>query len=318
MSRATIPWSARGQVLSYLTECRVAVEEGSVVTQRKDGSRWITDSNIPRENLALLVLGHGTTLTHDAGVLLGEAHTVVMFTRNEGCSPRIQTPLMLVSGAPPEESYLQSWAVKWADPAWRLRAAKVLCRQRVQWVADIWPRLSRPVRYMGCASLDALAAELLHRKGFMAAELAKIDECGSTEALFGWEGEWVKALRRILFGLWSVPETTRDYEGTDLLNRGLNTGHSLAYGIASIALQGLGLAPGMGVMHGTTNRGALVFDLAEPLKDALVLPCCIAQLADKKADEAALRDEVIKKLTQKERQALKDTFELAKRLTAVA
>ena len=46
----------------------------------------------------------------------------------------------------------------------------------------------------------------------------------------------------------------------------------LAYGLAASALWVLGIPHGFALMHGKTRRGALVFDVADLVKDTLVLP----------------------------------------------
>lgn len=57
--------------------------------------------------------------------------------------------------------------------------------------------------------------------------------------------------------------------GTDIANRFLDHGNYLAYGQAAWVT---GIPHGLAVMHGKTRRGGLVFDLADLIKDALVLP----------------------------------------------
>ncbi|MBT4261089.1 MAG: type I-F CRISPR-associated endonuclease Cas1, partial [Thiotrichales bacterium] len=52
----------------------------------------------------------------------------------------------------------------------------------------------------------------------------------------------------------------------------LNHGNYLAYGLAATTLWVLGIPHGFAVMHGKTRRGALVFDVADLIKDTLILP----------------------------------------------
>ena len=58
----------------------------------------------------------------------------------------------------------------------------------------------------------------------------------------------------------------------DKANAFLNHGNYLAYGLAASTLWVLGIPHGFAVMHGKTRRGALVFDVADLIKDAVVLP----------------------------------------------
>jgi len=55
-------------------------------------------------------------------------------------------------------------------------------------------------------------------------------------------------------------------------NQFLDHGNYLAYGLGATATWVLGLPHGLAVLHGKTRRGALVFDVADLVKDAVVLP----------------------------------------------
>jgi CRISPR-associated protein Cas1 len=46
----------------------------------------------------------------------------------------------------------------------------------------------------------------------------------------------------------------------------------LAYGLGATASWVLGLPHGLAVLHGKTRRGGLVFDIADLVKDAVILP----------------------------------------------
>ena len=74
------------------------------------------------------------------------------------------------------------------------------------------------------------------------------------------------AANRTKFG-----EFTRSHEGGDNANAFLNHGNYLAYGLAATTLWVLGIPHGFAVMHGKTRRGALVFDVADLIKDTLIL-----------------------------------------------
>ena len=63
-------------------------------------------------------------------------------------------------------------------------------------------------------------------------------------------------------------------------------GNYLAYGLAAVAAWVTGIPHGLAVMHGKTRRGGLVFDLADLIKDALVMPqAFIAAMAGEDAQE---------------------------------
>jgi CRISPR-associated protein Cas1 len=74
-------------------------------------------------------------------------------------------------------------------------------------------------------------------------------------------------------------------DATDLANTFLNHGNYLAYGLAATTLWVLGIPHGFAVMHGKTRRGALVFDVADLIKDALVLPLSFICARDQSSDQ---------------------------------
>jgi CRISP-associated protein Cas1 len=65
---------------------------------------------------------------------------------------------------------------------------------------------------------------------------------------------------------------TKRGEGTDAANRFLDHGNYLAYGLGATATWVLGLPHALAVLHGKTRRGGLVFDVADLVKDAFILP----------------------------------------------
>jgi CRISPR-associated protein Cas1 len=71
----------------------------------------------------------------------------------------------------------------------------------------------------------------------------------------------------------------------------------LAYGLAATTLWVLGIPHGFAVMHGKTRRGALVFDVADLIKDALVLPMAFI-CAKEKASEQEFRQQILQKFTE--------------------
>ena len=86
----------------------------------------------------------------------------------------------------------------------------------------------------------------------------------------------------------NISEFKRDHDGEDTVNRFLNHGNYLAYGMAACVLWVLGIPHSLAVMHGKTRRGGLVFDVADIIKDALVLPMAFTE-ADKGTSEKDFR-----------------------------
>ena len=106
-----------------------------------------------------------------------------------------------------------------------------------------------------------------------------------------------------------VADFVRDRESTDIANGFLNHGNYLAYGLAATTLWVLGIPHGFAVMHGKTRRGALVFDVADLIKDTIVLPWAFI-CAKEKASEQEFRQQVLQKFT--DHKALDFMFEQVK------
>ena len=90
---------------------------------------------------------------------------------------------------------------------------------------------------------------------------------------------------------------TRDHSGEDQANAFLNHGNYLAYGLSAVTLWVLGIPHGFAVMHGKTRRGALVFDVADLIKDAVVLPWSFIG-SERNDTEQQFRQQLLQKFTE--------------------
>lgn len=121
-----------------------------------------------------------------------------------------------------------------------------------------------------------------------------------------------KELYKIVASHVNIKGFTRDSKKGDLPNDFLNHGNYLAYGLAATALWVLGIPHGFAVMHGKTRRGALVFDVADLIKDAIVLPWAFICAKDKMREQE-FRQQIIRKFT--EHQALDYMFNKVKEIS---
>jgi CRISPR-associated protein Cas1 len=113
----------------------------------------------------------------------------------------------------------------------------------------------------------------------------KLKSATTNEQLMGFEANFVKALYKACADALKVP-FARNHEGLDPLNQHLNSGNYLAYGLAGSALWILGIPHSLPVSHGMTRRGALVFDVADIIKDAFVLPSAMTSASLGETDRA--------------------------------
>ncbi|MCP1289228.1 type I-F CRISPR-associated endonuclease Cas1f [Chromobacterium sp. S0633] len=285
--------------LYYLQHCRVLVNGGRV--------EYVTDAgkaslywNIPIANTSCILLGTGTSVTQAAMRELAKAGVMVGFCGGGG------TPLFSANEleqeaawfAPQSEyrptEYLQYWVRFWFDDAQRLAAAK-----------DV--QLAR----LGCLQRHWLGSRALREAGFV------VEEAGLEAALQASRQAIAQApdhahllieearLTKLLFRLAAQATGYGGFSrakrgaGTDPANAFLDHGNYLAYGLGATAAWVLGLPHGLAVLHGKTRRGGLVFDAADLVKDALILPQAFVS-AMRGDDEQTFRQACIEALTRGE------------------
>jgi CRISPR-associated protein Cas1 len=198
--------------------------------------------------------------------------------------------------------YVQSWLKFWFTDESRLKVAKAFQQARLQFIETTWKK-DRDLQTEGFVVSDALISSALdnHKN--------HIESSTTTGDLLQREALLTKQLYRYAAKTTQHSEFTRDHDASDLANTFLNHGNYLAYGLAATTLWVLGIPHGFAVMHGKTRRGALVFDVADLVKDAIVLPWAFV-CAKEKMKEQEFRQQVLQKFT--EHQALDFMFDQVK------
>jgi CRISPR-associated protein Cas1 len=256
--------------------------------------------NIPIANTTTLLLGTGTSVTQAAMRELAKAGVPVGFCGGGG------TPLFsaneidvdVVWFDPQSEyrptQYLQWWVRFWFDDAQRLMAAQAFQRARLLFLRGAWSS-SGELKDSGFEpDIDALHAAV-------DASLRQIETVADNASLLSEEARLSKTLFKLAARAARYGDFTRAKRGagTDPANRFLDHGNYLAYGLGATATWVLGLPHGLAVLHGKTRRGGLVFDVADLVKDALILPQAFIS-AVKGDDEQQFRRACIEALTRNE------------------
>ncbi len=283
----------------YLLEhCRVLVKCGRVEYVTEEGARslyW----NVPIANTTCMLLGTGTSITQAAMRELARAGVLVGFCGGGG------TPLFAANEVDVEVAwltpqseyrpteYLQAWVRFWFVDELRLGAAKAVQRARIGRLREQWAQ--RVMRDSGFSVDVGRLAELADRS------LREVDRAVDTGALLTEEARLTKALFKLAVDAVGYGEFTRAKRGsgTDPANRFLDHGNYLAYGLGATATWVLGLPHGLAVLHGKTRRGGLVFDAADLIKDASILPQAFLS-AMRGDDEQQFRRNCIDNLTRSE------------------
>ncbi|PLX49894.1 MAG: subtype I-F CRISPR-associated endonuclease Cas1 [Desulfobulbaceae bacterium] len=275
----------------YLEKCRVMQKDGRVLYLSEDRDKkqyW----NIPIANTTCLLLGTGTSITQAAMRMLVSAGVLVGFCGGGG------TPLMAATEVewltPQSEyrptEYIQNWLSFWFDQEKRLAVAKRFQQLRVSYLQDAWSK-DRELRAEGFFVDDSDIGNAL------ADFTDKIEYCPTVMDLLTTEARLTKTLYKIAANRTKQQDFVRDYDRVDDANAFLNHGNYLAYGLAATTLWVLGIPHGFAVMHGKTRRGALVFDVADLIKDALILPWAFI-CAGEKATEQEFRQQCLLNFTK--------------------
>lgn len=256
----------------FLEHCRVLVNGGRVeyVTERgKESFYW----NIPIANTTTVLLGAGTSVTQAAVRELAKAGVMLGFCGGGGTPLFAGTEQSLEVAWLPGQSeyrpteYLQQWVKFWFHEDLRLAAARSFQVARLDRLSAHWAR-SQSLKDQG---FEAPLAEL---NALISSSKEAIGRARDVTALLTEEGRLTKQLYRLASKAANYGEFTRAKRGEshDAANQFLDHGNYLAYGLGATAAWVLGLPHALAVLHGKTRRGGLVFDIADLIKDAVILP----------------------------------------------
>lgn len=257
----------------WLERARVHADHGRVIYRiAQDDLR--KDYSVPYANLAILFLGQGTSITQEAARLLSEEGVFVAFTGTDG-APLFYGALTSYSGT----AHFRRMLTAYAQPDESLKMAKSMMRARCDFMSKIGLDLGEELLDLDERTLTSAISRF--RKG--------IENARDIQALLGHEGDYAKALYAAFArsaglakscGFTRAPGEGRQIRAgqapQDLANGCIDHGNYLAYGYAGAALWALGIPPHMPVMHGKTRSGGLVFDLADTVKEAIILPYAFA------------------------------------------
>lgn len=264
--------------------------------QGKESLYW----NIPIANTTTVLLGSGTSITQAAVRELAKAGVMIGFCGGGG------TPLYAgfeqcieVAWLPGQSEYrpteyLQQWVQFWFDEERRTEAARFFQTKRLNRIASHWVE-SKQLRNQGFeVPFDELNA-------LIASSRAGIANATDVTTLLTEEARLTKRLYRLASKVSTYGDFVRVKrgEGSDIANQFLDHGNYLAYGLGATAAWVLGLPHSLAVLHGKTRRGGLVFDLADLIKDAVILPQAFISAA-KGHSEQEFRQACIEVLTRTE------------------
>ncbi|QCJ70697.1 subtype I-F CRISPR-associated endonuclease Cas1 [Providencia heimbachae] len=287
----------------YFEHCRVMQKDGRVLyfTEVKNENLYF---NIPIANTTVLLLGTGTSVTQAAVRMLSQAGVLVGFCGGSGTPFYMSTEVewFTPQGEYRPTEYLQGWLGFWFDDGKRLSAAKVLQQSRIKYLQKVW-QSSRELQNEGFVYQDNVIQKALDTFN------ARTELAENSQELLLTEAQLTKVLYKYAANNTGQKNFTRQHQAIDKANTFLNHGNYLAYGLAASCLWVLGIPHGFAVMHGKTRRGALVFDIADLIKDAIVLPWAFI-CGKEDATEQEFRQQILQSFV--DHQALDFLFDTVK------
>lgn len=258
MSEKMIMASQRGYVF-LLEKCKIVSENGNVFAIHSNSPK----QNIPKENTMFIMLGCGTSITNEAVRALERSNCPFCFVGS--LSGKFYagnvTPITMSNEDRPTE-YVQRFFAKISDVNTRLFLAKQFLTEQFKNIVYLWNDK--------CLFADyGIYAD-------MCINLQPIEDdiCNKTtiQELISYEGVKKKNIYKYLSQEFNINFTMVYENPHDKINQFLNVGNSILYGYANTMLWNLGIPVQFPILHGMTNRGGLIYDVADLWKTALVTP----------------------------------------------
>lgn len=263
-----------------LERARIRVDADRVVYDKADGPREKV-FNIPHANVAVLLLGQGTSITQSAARLLAEEGVYVAFTGSGG------SPLHYGSLTTHAPTRCMHEMYRVATTPLALEAARLAMARRLETILRVSDRAAR------AAGLSGAPDEI---RALVEGVMPSLHLIPSHEKLMTLEGRLTKAFYKAYAQSAGAPDFRRIHAKGDyaspigVINARLDHGNYIAYGLAGATLWTLGIPASLSVFHGKTRAGGLVYDLADVFKDAIVLPVAFGNHADEGAFRSCLLD----------------------------
>jgi CRISPR-associated protein Cas1 len=211
----------------YLEHCQLNREDSAILV--KDASGTV---RIPAASISTLLLGPGTSLTHRAVELIGDAGVGIVWVGENGVR-------FYASGRPlTHRSHLL------------IRQAEMVSNQRLHLLVV---RRMYQMRFPDEDTSGMTTQQLRGREGSRMRRAYR-------EASEKWKVEWN-----------GRDYDKDDFAGGDPVNQALSAGNVCLYGLAHAVITALGCSPGLGFIHVGHER-SFVYDIADLYKAEITIP----------------------------------------------
>jgi CRISPR-associated protein Cas1 len=236
----------------YLEHCQLSREDSAILVKDENGT-----VRIPAAAISTLLLGPGTSLTHRAVELIGDAGVGIVWVGENGVR-------YYASGRPlTHRAHLL------------IRQAEMVSNQRLH--LSVVRRMYQ-IRFPNEDTSKMTTQQLRGREGSRVRKAYKI-------ASEKWGVEWS-----------GRNYDKDDFSGGDPVNQALSAGNACLYGLAHAVITALGCSPGLGFIH-VGHECSFVYDIADLYKAETTIPIAFEIASEKPEDLPGLvrrrvRDEI--------------------------
>ncbi|MDO4258506.1 MAG: type I-E CRISPR-associated endonuclease Cas1e [Actinomycetaceae bacterium] len=223
----------------YLEHCVIHREDGALTARNEKGT-----IRVPAASLIAVLLGPGTSISHQAMGLLGECGTTAVWVGERGVRYYAHGRSLATS-----TRLLVEQAAQVSSPQKRLRVAREMYQMRFAG-EDVEGLTMQQLRGREGARIRQIYREHSKRTGV----------------------EWQRRDYR--------PD---DFQASDPINQALSAAHAALYGVMHGVIVALGCSPGLGFVHNGHER-SFVYDMADLYKADVTIPIAFDVIADGSGD----------------------------------
>ncbi|MDY3679614.1 MAG: type I-E CRISPR-associated endonuclease Cas1e [Actinomyces urogenitalis] len=239
----------------YLEHCVVHREDGAVTARDDKGI-----IRVPAASLTSILFGPGTSVSHQAMMLLGECGTTAVWVGERGVRYYAHGRSLATS-----TRLLLEQAARVSSPQKRLRVAREMYCMRFE---------NEDVSHMTMQQL----------RGKEGARVREIYRSHSRRTGVPWTRRDYR------------PD---DFEASDPINQALSAAHAALYGVVHAVIVALGCSPGLGFVH-TGHERSFVYDIADLYKAEVTIPVAFDVVAEGMEDLSAttrrrVRDQIFER-----------------------
>ncbi|MBW3069571.1 MULTISPECIES: type I-E CRISPR-associated endonuclease Cas1e [unclassified Actinomyces] len=219
----------------YVEQCVVHREDGALTARNDQGT-----VRVPAASLIAVLLGPGTSVSHQAMCLLGECGTTAVWVGERGVRYYAHGRSLATS-----TRLLEEQAARVSSPQKRLRVAREMYSMRFHG-EDVSGLTMQQLRGREGARVREIYRENSRRTGV----------------------PWTRRDYR--------PD---DFEASDPINQALSAAHAALYGVVHGVIVSLGCSPGLGFVH-TGHERSFVYDVADLYKAETTIPMAFDVVAE--------------------------------------